>query len=117
MQKFLNVFLLVVIFCLIGMPSTHAQAVTATTPFAFSVTGTVANCPVAVAGAYQYCFTTTGLFQALNTTTWTLAGGSGATPSITINGTTKPLPASFTITAAAPVVTDPTATAPVVTVQ
>jgi hypothetical protein len=116
-QKFLNVFLLVVFFCVLGIPSTHAQAVTASTPLAFSVTGTLANCPAAVVGSYQYCFTTTGIYQALNVATWTLAGGSGVAPSITINGATKTLPASFTITAAAPVVTDPTATAPVVSVQ
>ena len=115
MQKVLNVFLLVLLFSLVGMPGIHAQAVTNATPYSINVTGTLANCPVAAVGSYQYCFTTTGIYQALNVATWSLAGGGGAAPSLTINNVTKILPASFTITAAAPIVTDPTATAPTVT--
>lgn len=119
MQKFLNVALLILLFSLVGMPSTHAQAITAGSPFFFSVTGSIANCPLVStipSGTAGYCFTNTGLAQSISGSAWVLAG-SGATPSLTINGTTKVLPGPFTITAAAPVITDPTATTPVVTVQ
>ena len=101
----------------VGAITARPQQITASTPFAFSTTGVVADCPAASASLDQYCFTTTGLYEALGTTTWTLVGGASASPTLTINGVQKTLPASFTIsaTSTAPTVTLGTVTATVPT--
>lgn len=99
----------------------HAQAVTAATPYTFSTTGTSVNCPAVAPGVSQWCFTTDkGALQSLNGSAWAVlgavgpqgpAGPTGATGAtgpagpagtasnvaLTINGTTKTLPASFTL--------------------
>jgi hypothetical protein len=83
----------------------HAQATTAATPYSFSVTGTLANCPAVSTGVTQYCFTTTGIVESINGAAYVAVGGSSAAPSITLNGVTKNLPASFTIAGSAPNIT------------
>ena len=72
----------------------EAQAITSTTPLSLQVSGTFANCPAVVSGSTQFCFTTTGIYQSLSGAAWTLAGGATAV-TLTLNGTTKTLPASF----------------------
>ena len=87
-----------------GMKPVHAQAITAASPYSFGVTGALANCPAVASGATQYCFTTTGIYQSISGAAWTLVGASSAV-TLTVNGTTKTLPASFTIASSAPTVT------------
>ena len=112
----------------------EAQSVTSGTPYSFSVTGTLANCPAVstiLSGQAVYCDTITGpYFAASGATAYTsLLPGAVAAPQLTINGTTKTLPATFTIIASAPTIgapvvttgapvstaSAPSATAPVVT--
>jgi hypothetical protein len=94
-------------FGMVLVKSTHAQAVTAATPYSFTVTGTLANCPAVStipSGTAGYCFTNTGLVQSVSGAAWGPPGGA-ASISLTLNGTTKVLPNSFTIAVAAPSVT------------
>jgi len=75
MKKFNGTLLLLAALLVIGN-QVAGQAITAATPFSFAVTGTLANCPAASATIAQYCFTNTGLYQSLDTTSWTLATGA-----------------------------------------
>ena len=97
----------------------YAQAITSASPYSFTVTGTLANCPAVstiASGSAGYCFTNTGLAQSVSGSAWTILGGAAAAPTLTLNGVQKTLPASFTIAASAPAVsTTATAAAPTVT--
>jgi hypothetical protein len=88
-----------IIFFTVRPPALRAQAITAATPMSFTSTGTLANCPPVTASAAQWCYTTTGLYQSLNGSAWTLLGGAPTPPAVTItlNGVTKTLPATFTV--------------------
>ena len=112
-------FAIVVMFILLAyVAGLRGQQITAATPHAFSVTGILANCPVAAVGSYQYCYTTTGEYAALNSTSWTCIAGQcmpvAGSAQLTINGTTKTLPGPFTISATVPAITS-TITAPTIT--
>ena len=122
-MKLKGTLALVLALLLIGVGVVKAQAVTFATPYAFAVTGTLANCPALSTiptGTGMYCNTNLGpYFAAGGAIAWTsLLPGAAAAPALTLNGTTKTLPASFTIAAAAPAVnTTATATAPTVSVN
>ena len=79
---------------------------------------TITNCGTPSLPAI--CVVVTGAFVCPNATgcstasAWVALGGSAAAPALTLNGTTKTLPATFTITAAAPTITA-TGTAPSIT--
>lgn len=101
----------------------RAQQASSATPAAFQVSGLLANCPAAAAGAYWYCFTTTGLYQSFNGAAYSLAGGvsSSGVSSISINGSaaktgavTFTLTDTPTVSVSAPAVT---VTAPTVTAK
>lgn len=65
----------------------HAQAITSATPYSFQTTGTQANCPAVAASTTQYCFTTTGLYQSLSGSAWTLVGATAVgVTSLTVCG-------------------------------
>jgi hypothetical protein len=114
LKKIRDTLLIIAALSVIGASTVNvkAQSITSSTPWAFAISGTLANCPVASASLAQYCFTSTGLYQAIDATSWTAVGGAAAAPALTINGTTKTLPASFTISASAPNVPAVAATAP-----
>ena len=76
-----------------------AQAVTTATPFSVQATGTLANCPAATSGQTWYCLTSTGAYQSINGGAYTAIGGAAAAPTLSINGVSKTLPASFTLAA------------------
>ena len=114
MKKNFKGFAAVAMFILLAyVAGLKGQAVTPATPYSFSVTGTLANCPAIASGTTQYCFTTAGEYQSINGGTYSIVGGAAANPNLTINGTTKPLPGPFTIAVAAPTVSA-TATSPTV---
>ena len=97
----------------------YAQAITSASPYSFTVTGTLANCPAVstiASGSAGYCFTNSGLAQSVSGSAWTILGGAAASPTLTINGTQKTLPASFTIAAAAPTISA-TGSAPAISAQ
>lgn len=81
----------------------HAQAITPATPQEFTVTGLAANCqlnPASTPPHIDYCFTADkGILSAVNGAAFTPIGGT-ASASLTVNGVTKTLPATFNITAA-----------------
>jgi hypothetical protein len=96
MKKFLGFVVLLALMALarLGFDKSKAlcaQQAGATTPYAFTVTGTAANCPAVAASTTQYCFTTTGLLQSLNGAAWVPLGGAPPITSITYNGAAVPV--------------------------
>lgn len=121
MKKAIATLFLVLALILIGVRVVKAQAITFATPFAYATTGVLANCPALSTipvGTGVYCNTNTGpYFAAGGATAYTsLIPGAAAAPSLTLNGTTKILPASFTIAAAAPTISA-TGSAPAISAQ
>ena len=103
-------FAIVVMFILLAyVAGLRGQQITSATPYAFGVSGTLANCPVASITASQYCFTVGGEYAALASATWTCVAGPcmpvAGSAQLTINGTTKTLPGPFTISATVPAIT------------
>lgn len=93
-------FLILVLFVLVAaVAGSKGQAITAASPGVTSTTGLFANCPVVALGTTQWCYTTTGIYQSLNGSAWAVLGVSSVPPTVTltINGTQKTLPASFTL--------------------
>lgn len=100
MRKFLGYLTLVILLLLAGAFGGRAiaQAITAATPYAFQSTGLVANCPAVAQGVNQWCFTTTGEYQSLNGSPWSLLVASAGVTSVTINNVAKGGPnPSFTL--------------------
>ena len=67
-------------------------------PLQMQVSGVHTACTV-TAATTSFCFATDGLWQSLNGAAYTQLGGT-ASASLTVNGVTKTLPATFNITAA-----------------
>lgn len=104
----------------------HAQNVSLTpSVLSMASTAVAANCPAPVASTTVYCFAADKLQVSPNGGAYVVIwpAGGAAVPALTINGTTKTLPASFTVAVGAPSATitigNPpiVTTAPVVTVQ
>lgn len=121
MKKHIAIGLLLGLLLAFGIHKVHAQAITSATPWSFSATGTLANCPAIASGSTQYCFTMTGLYQSISGAAWTLVGaGSGVTSVELCVGTAcsaaKTGAAVLTLTPAAPTITS-TSTVPGLAVQ
>ena len=109
----LNLILLLAILSFSGaraMPVVQTSGL-ASNSFGVSPTFALANCETTVVpGFTTFCPIGTGqIYYCLASTTtcststagWVQVGGAAATPNLTINNTTKPLPGPFTITAGA----------------
>lgn len=104
-----NLAILILFVIVAAVSGSKGQAITSATPAAISSTGVLANCPVVAPGASQWCFTTTGEYQSLNGSPWALitAGPTPAPITLTLQGVTKTLPASFTFSSTTSATTNP----------
>jgi len=77
--------------------------------FTYAASISHSNCVVPAAGTTAYCFAGDGAWVSVNGAAFVqFAPAAGvAAPALTINGTTKTLPATFTISAAAPTTSAP----------
>ena len=118
----LNLLLLLAILSFSGaraMPVVQTSGL-ASNSFGVSPTFTLANCETTVVpGFTTFCPIGTGqIYYCLASTTtcatamtgWVLVGGAAAAPSLTLNGTTKPLPGPFTISVSSGIINSPVMT-------
>jgi len=100
--------ILAVIALALVIPS-RPQKVEAQAAQAFTMSGSAAHttCLTPAATAYYLCVASDGIFVSNAGAAYfqIVAPAAGTTPTLTLNGTTKTLPASFTITATGPTVT------------
>jgi hypothetical protein len=90
------------------------------TPYQVTVTAKcVGNMNLSSTGQATVCFGVDGGFISLNgaAAVQFAPAGAVASPALTLNGTTKTLPASFTLSIPAATISAPTASAPAITAQ